>query len=65
MELLEVEVEVEAVPRAGAEEVRLQLVPARRGLTYFRASSSHSHSLLRSPGILRSSLNQDMIFLDH
>ena len=50
MELLEVE--VEAVPREGAEEVRLQLGPGRRGLTYFRASSSHSHSPVRSPGMM-------------
>ena len=50
MELLEVE--VEEVPREGAEEVRLQLGPGRRGLTYFRASSSHSHSPVRSPGMM-------------
>ena len=50
MELLEVE--VEAVAREGAEEVRLQLGPGRRGLTYFRASSSHSHSPVRSPGMV-------------
>ena len=42
MELLEVEV----------EEVRLQLGAGSRGLTYFRASSSHSHSPVRSPGMM-------------
>ena len=61
MELLEVE--VEEVAREGAEEVRLQLGPGRRGLTYFRASSSHSHSSVRSPGMmaLKTLRNSEMI----